>query len=204
MCPKTVDKVLAMIITWCVPIQLKELSSQWPGTANPTSLQLGNHLRRMLRLVWHTRPKVFSVGYLWWDETKMNFNEMENMLPDRKLVQLLCRGPEPGGMYFPKNLEFYWGASGDWTWRHFCKKEMHWPRWIKLNTYSPIQATDCHKWTVILWYLHLVQVQLPWENPAMASSFTSTRMDEETSGCSYLEVANSNSEPLLQKSEAFH
>ena len=115
-----------------------------------------------------------------------------------------ARGPEPGGMYFPKNLEFYWGASGDWTWRHFCKKDMHWPRWIKLNTYSPIQATDCHKWTVILWYLHLVQVQLPWENPAMASSFTSTRMDEETSGCSYLGVANSNSEPLLQKSEAFH
>ena len=60
---------------------------------------------------------------------------------------------------------------------------MHWPRWIKISTYSPIQATDCHKWTVILWYLHIVQVQLPWENPAMVSSFTTTRMDEETSGC---------------------
>ena len=108
---------------------------------------------------------------------------MENMLPDRKLVELLARGPEPGGMYFPKNFEFYWGVSGDWAWRHFCKKEMHWPRWIKISTYSPIQATDCHKWTVILWYLHIVQVQLPWENPAMVSSFTTTRMDEETSGC---------------------
>ena len=40
------------------------LSLAWnrqPGT----SLQLGNRLRRMLRLVWHTRPKVFfSVSYL--------------------------------------------------------------------------------------------------------------------------------------------
>ena len=59
----------------------------------------------------------------------------------------LCTGPEPGGMYFPKNLEFYWGASGDWTWRHFCKKDMHWPRWIKISTYSPIQATDC-QWAI--------------------------------------------------------
>ena len=197
-------------------------SNHQPGT----SLQLGNRLRRMLRLVWHTRPKVFSFGYLWWvlkknttlgaekwDQNEFQWDGKNDAPRLETRFSYYAPWPEPGGMYSPKNLEFYWGVSGDlktfdeWNVILLMEEILHQlisrmsPCFIRFHRFLP---------STVLWYLQrkcrssCLEKILFWLQVAtITSTMHPLRWLKKLLVVSYLEVANSNSELLLLKSEAF-